>query len=129
MSATMYGCEIVWPPPSGSAASAYASSRSSSGTKSSRGTRAIAASTASSATGRELDRRLAIEAAGQLAGIDLRAGKEVDLARAIRGRDDDLTLQIHEPRLEPRDALDLRLAVVGKEHHRVASEELVRPTR
>src|SRR6266566_4848193 len=44
----MYGCEIVWPALIGSAASAYAASRRSSGTKSSRGTRAIAASTRSS---------------------------------------------------------------------------------
>src|SRR4051794_25965874 len=48
MSATMYGWEIVCPQPIGSAASVYASSCSSFGTKSSRGIRAIAASTASS---------------------------------------------------------------------------------
>ena len=56
---------------------------------------------------RELDRRLAVEAARELGGVDLRAGQEVDLARAVRGRDDDLVLQIREARLEPRDALDL----------------------
>src|SRR5438105_5403662 len=48
MRATMYGCEIVWSAPIGSAASSYARSRNSSGTNSSRGTRAIASSTRSS---------------------------------------------------------------------------------
>src|SRR5213592_2546536 len=46
----MYGCEIVWSAPIGRAASSYARSRSFSGTKSSRGTRSIAASTRSSTT-------------------------------------------------------------------------------
>src|SRR5439155_688444 len=50
--ATMYGWEIVCPPPIGSAASSYARSRSESGTNSSRGTRSIAARTRSSATSR-----------------------------------------------------------------------------
>src|SRR5262245_54402298 len=44
----MNGCEIVWPDPMGSAPSSYASPRMPSGTKSSRGTRAIASSTRSS---------------------------------------------------------------------------------
>src|SRR4051794_2209823 len=48
MRATMYGWEIVWSAPIGSAASSYAWRRNSSGTKSSRGTRAIAAKTRSS---------------------------------------------------------------------------------
>src|SRR4051794_28729258 len=48
----MYGCEIVWPSPIGSAASSYARSRSSSGTNCSRATRVIAASTRSSETSR-----------------------------------------------------------------------------
>src|SRR5262249_50557216 len=48
MRATMYGCEIVWSEPIGSAASSYACARTASGTKSSRGTRDIAASTRSS---------------------------------------------------------------------------------
>src|SRR5712691_3294407 len=48
MKATMYGWEIVWPSPIGSAASSYARARSSSGTNSSRGTRAMASSTRSS---------------------------------------------------------------------------------
>ena len=51
--ATMYGWEIVWPSPIGSAASSYARSRNGSGTKSSRGTRSIAASTRSSAMSRQ----------------------------------------------------------------------------
>src|SRR5215471_9164318 len=48
----MYGCEIVWPSPIGSATSSYARRRSFSGTNSSRGTRSIAPSTRSSATSR-----------------------------------------------------------------------------
>src|SRR4051812_45853026 len=48
----MYGCEIVWPRPIGSAASAYASERSPSDTKSSRGTLSIARKTRSSTMSR-----------------------------------------------------------------------------
>src|SRR5437660_896594 len=48
----MKGCEIVCPPAIGSAASSYARSRRPSGTKSSRGTRAIAARTRSSVRSR-----------------------------------------------------------------------------
>src|SRR5881398_3526480 len=48
----MYGCEIVCPPPIGRAASSYAWRRSSGGTKSSRGTRSIAARTRSSTMSR-----------------------------------------------------------------------------
>src|SRR5437763_13932850 len=58
----MYGCEIVWPAPIGSAASAYAASRTSSGTKSSRGTRAMAASTRSSSMPRRRSCRSTIRA-------------------------------------------------------------------
>src|ERR1700751_2846363 len=58
----MYGCEIVWPSPIGSAASEYATSRSSGGTKSSRGTRPIAASTRSSAIPRRWSCRSTIQA-------------------------------------------------------------------
>src|SRR5947209_7944552 len=130
----MYGWEIVWSPPIGSAASLYASSRSSSGTKSSRGTRSIAASTASAvmprrrirvleplhrevlagaprdhlvavAAQRHLDRRLAVEKGRELDGVDAGARQEIDLPCAVRGRDHDLALEVCEARLEAGDAL------------------------
>src|SRR5579862_3560121 len=249
MSATMYGWEIVWPAPIGRAASAYAPCRTSSGTKSSRGTRPIAASTRSSSIPRrrsctstirylasadtrdsevvehgrrhvgdperqgvdtdgekrdegvagderavaaaadvmlpaevgelpalrggdeqlagvgirerrahtplrirmlelvhrkilavaardrpvaleperDVDGRLAVEPPRELRRVGARPRQEIDLPRAIRRRDDYLSREIGEGRLEPRCPLDVRLAVIGQQDHGVTVEELVRP--
>ena len=77
----------------------------------------------------DVDRRLAVEPPRELGGVDARARQEVDLAGAVRGGDDDLSLEAGEARLERAARSTVRLAVVGEEDDRVALEELVRRRR
>src|SRR5215207_7673915 len=74
----MYGCEIVWPAPIGSALSSYAAARSASGTNSSRGTRPIAASTRSSPIPRARSWRSTIRARSADVREALRISGRVD---------------------------------------------------
>src|SRR5581483_10856083 len=92
---TMYGCEIVCPSPIGSAASSYARLSSSGGTKSSRGTRSIAASTRSSAMPRARSWRSTIARRSATIGGDAHAEEIADGRRDIR---DAANVGIHSDR-------------------------------
>src|SRR6266516_43435 len=119
MSATMYGWEIVWSPPMGSAASAYAPSRRCGGTKSSRGTRPIAASTRSSSMPR---RRSCHSTICALASADARASADID-ERLHRFRSSHAEVREHG-RGNVRDPTDLGLEADGHDRHeRVAGDE------
>ena len=61
--------------------------------------------------------------------IDARAREEVDLPGSVRGRHDDLAVEVRERLLQTRCLSDRRLAVIGEEHDGVALEELIRPAR
>src|SRR5437773_196517 len=95
MNATMYGCEIVWPAPIGSAASSYARKRNCSGTNRSRGTRAIAWSTRSSRMSRArscsstIRRRLNSNSGDDTCDSEPREQSVLDVDRADRRRDTD----------------------------------------
>src|SRR3954453_6995407 len=113
MSATMYGCEIVCSLPIGRAASAYAPSRRSSGTKSSRGTRPIAASTRSSSMPR---RRSCDSTIPARSSADTRE-------RLHRTRHRDTEVREHG-RSDVRDPVQLGLEPDGHDRHeRVARDE------
>ena len=71
----MYGCEIVWPSPIGTAASSYERARSPSGTKSSRGTLAIASRTCSSSMPRARSWRSTIVVRTDAQGSDGMRGR------------------------------------------------------
>src|SRR5579884_1049498 len=75
---------------------------------------------------RDVDRREPVEPARELRDVEARVRKQVDLPRAVRARHDDLAAEVREPLLQPGRLADARLAVVGKQHDRVALEELVR---
>ena len=70
-----------------------------------------------------------VEPARELRRVDARARQEVDLAGAVRRRHDDLAVEPAERRMQLAGAVDVRLAVIGVEHDRVALEKRVRPTR
>ena len=78
---------------------------------------------------RDVDRRESVQPPRELRGVDPGSREEVDLPGAVRGRHDDLPLEIGERLLQARRAPDRGLAVIGEEHDGVALEELVRPAR
>src|SRR3954453_12421403 len=73
----------------------------------------------------ELDRGFAVEAAGEIGSLEPRGGQEIDLARGVGRRDDDVVRKACKWDLKLRRVLHRRLAVIRVEDHCVALEELV----
>src|SRR4051812_3121869 len=101
MRATMYGYEIVWPCPIGSAASAYARRRSAVGTNDSRGTLAIASSTRSSSISRARSCRSTI--CRRSGGIRVRGDLDAKVLERERREVDDSPRLGLEPDGQHRD--------------------------
>src|SRR5260370_15508514 len=72
---------------------------------------------------RRLDGRLSVDARRQLRRIEAGPRKDVDLAGAVGGGDDDVAAQAGERLLHLRHLPDVRLTVVAVKDHRVAIEE------
>src|SRR3954467_2810778 len=127
MRATMYGCEIVWPCPIGSAASAYARRRSAVGTNDSRGTLAIASSTRASSMSRPRSCRSTIcRRPGGLSttcrrsgGIGVRGPLDAEVLECERREVDDPAWRCVEP-----DGQDRHQPVSGLERAVAAAAEM-----